>query len=255
MSGRVVVVTGSTSGIGTGIALAFAVDGDRVVVHGRSAERGRAVLERLRAAAPAADVRLVLGDLADPAACQALIEESALEGRIDVLVNNAGTNVFTGVMETSLDDWQACIDLDLRAVWLCSRAAAERMPPGASIVNVASNHAFATLPGSFPYNVAKAGVVALTQSLAIDLAPRGIRANVVCPGYVDTPLNDRYFGALPDPEAARRRVERLHPVGRIGSVDEIAATVRFLASREAAFINGTAILADGGRAALMEDPG
>jgi NAD(P)-dependent dehydrogenase (short-subunit alcohol dehydrogenase family) len=256
MSGRVVVVTGSTSGIGAGIARRFALDGESVVVHGRSQERGAAILAELRDEAPRADVRLCLGDLTDPAAPERLIAFAAkATGQVDVLVNNAGTNVFTGVLASTLEDWEHAIALDLRAAWLCARAAATRMPRGSAIVNIGSNHAWSTLPGSFPYNVAKAGLVALTQSLAIELAPLGIRANLVAPGYIDTPLAEDWFGSFADPEAERARVRRLHPAGRIGTPDDVARAVRYLASAdESGFVTGTTLLLDGGRATGLEDP-
>jgi len=256
MAERVVIVTGSTSGIGAAIARLFAREGEHVVIHGRSGERGEAMVRELEGYGSAASVRVFLGDLAEAAACEELIDFAAQPlGRVDVLVNNAGTNVFTGVMDTTLAQWQACIDVDLRATWLCSRAAARHMPPGSAIVNVGSNHAYSTMPGCFPYNVAKAGLLALTQSLALELSPLGIRANALSPGYIDTPLNDRYFDATPDPAAERRRVLALHPAGRIGTVEECAHAVRFLASsREAGFITGVSLLMDGGRGALMEDP-
>jgi len=256
MSGRVVVVTGSTSGIGVGIARRFALDGDRVVVHGRSVERGEAVVDDLRAQAPGADVRLFLGDLTDPAIPERLITFARqVTGSVDVLVNNAGTNVFTGVLTSTLGDWEHAIALDLRAAWLCAKAAAPLMPRGSAIVNIGSNHAWSTLPGSFPYNVAKAGLVALTQSLAMELAPLGIRANLVAPGYVDTPLGDAWFDQFPDPEAERARVRGLQPVGRMGTPDDVARAVRYLASaEESGFVTGTTLLLDGGRATLLEDP-
>ena len=256
MTGRVVVITGSTSGIGAAIAALFATQGDDVVVHGRSQERGEAVVREIRAIAPHVKVLLFLGDLTDPNVCTALIDTAAQDrGRIDVLVNSAGTNVFAGVVAATLDDWERALSLDLRAAWLCSRAAAAWMPSGSAIVNIGSNHAGATLPGCFPYNVAKAGLVALTSSLAIELAAGGIRVNTVLPGYVDTPLNDAYFATIGDATAERARVERLHPLGRIGQPEDVARAVRFLASGDdAAFITGTTLLVDGGRSALLEDP-
>lgn len=252
---RIVLTTGSTSGIGAAVAERFAAAGDEVVLHGRSADRAELVASRIRGAAPEAVVRVVLADLADPEECAALIEQAAGPARrIDILVNNAGLNVFTGVTSTTLEDWQHALDVDLRAAWLCSRAAMALMPAGGSIVNVASNHALYTMAGSFPYNVAKAGVVALTQSLAIELGPKGIRANAVLPGWVDTPLAHAYFEGFRDPTAERARVDALHLVGRIARPDEIAAAVEFLASEDAGFVTGTTLLLDGGRSALMEDP-
>lgn len=252
--GKTVLVTGSTHGIGRATAELFAAEGAFVVIHGRDQDAGRVVLEEIHASGGRCS--FVAADLADVAAPKRLVS-CALEasGRLDTLVNNAGTNVFAGVMEADLDIWEHCIAVDLRAAWLCARSAAEVMAEGAAIVNIASNHATATLPGVFPYNVAKAGMVALTQSLAIELAPRGIRANVICPGYIDTPINVAYFATFPDPAAERERVERLHPLGRIGRPAEVARAVRFLADPEqSGFATGSVMLIDGGRSALLQDP-
>jgi glucose 1-dehydrogenase len=251
---RTVVVTGATRGIGKAIAVAFATTGAHVAVHGRDAYAADDVARIVRERGGEASV--VLGDLRHPDACEEVIEAAAsLTGRVDVLVNNAGANHFTGVLGTTLDEWQACIDLDLRAPWLCARAAAKTMPVGGSIVNVTSNHARATLPGSFPYNVAKAGADALTQALAIDLAPHGIRVNAIAPGYVDTEINDAYFATFPDPARARAHAEQLHLTGRLARSEEIAAAAVFLADATlSGSTTGTVLTIDGGRAALMQDP-
>jgi len=252
-TGQVVVVTGSTSGIGRAVGRMFADAGHHVIVHGRAETEGREAVAELRETGATIDFHAA--DLRDPAAPAALVDFAvARGGRLDVLVNNAGANVFAGVLGTDLDSWNHCMDLDLRAAWLASRAAAAVMTPGAAIVNVASNHAFATIPGAFPYNVAKAGLVALTKSCAMELAEYGIRVNAVCPGYVDTPTNDAYFGAFPDPDAERARVEALHPVGRLGAPAEVARAIGFLAAADCAFHTGDVITIDGGRGALLQDP-
>jgi NAD(P)-dependent dehydrogenase (short-subunit alcohol dehydrogenase family) len=241
-----VLVTGSTRGIGRATAELFAAHGAHVIVHGL--EDDGETVEGIRSAGGKAD--FVAADLSEESAAERIVDFAmGHAGRLDVLVNNAGANVFGGVLDTDVATWNRCLDLDLRAVWLCSRAAA-RVMDGGAIVNVASNHAFATLPGVFPYNVAKAAVLALTQSLAIELAP--IRVNAVCPGYIDTPINDTYFGGFADPAAERARVEALHPLRRIGRPEEVARAIRFLAHD--GFTTGTTLTIDGGRSALMQDP-
>ena len=251
--GRTVIVTGSTRGIGLATAAAFARHGALVVVHGRDEAAGQAVQKGLRDQGH--DAIFVSEDLSSPQAPRRLVEAAmAWSGRVDVLVNNAGANTFTGFMSTTLEQWDQALNLDLRAAWIASVAAAEVMAEGGAIVNVASNHAFATMPGVFPYNVAKAGMVAMTQSAAIELAERGIRVNAICPGYIDTPINDAYFGTFPDPESERRRVEQLHPVRRLGSADEVAEAAMFLASPDCGFMTGTTVVLDGGRSALLQDP-
>ncbi|HEX6971168.1 MAG TPA: SDR family oxidoreductase, partial [Limnochordia bacterium] len=174
-------------------------------------------------------------------------------GRLDALVNNAGTNVFVDPLQATEEDWRRCMDLDLKSVWLTAKHAVPLMQKsgGGAIVNIASNHAFQTIAGSFPYPAAKAGVVGLTRILALDFAPYGIRVNAVCPGWIDTPLTERYFQEQPDPLAARRAVERLHPGGRIGTPEDVAAAVFFLASPEAAFITATTLTVDGGMSAKL----
>lgn len=256
MTNRVIVVTGSTSGIGYATARRFCRAGDKVMLHGLDDAYGATVVQRLRADVPNAEIQVLTGDLRDPTTCTNLIQ-AAVDGfgQINVMVNNAGAGPFIGVMETDVGQWDASININLRAAWLCAQAAVPHMPPGSSVINIASNHAFYTMPGAFPYNTGKAGLLALTQSLAIELGPLGIRANAVCPGRIVVEKVREDLNRYPDPEAEERRLTGLHPIGRLGEPGDIAEAVLFLASEErAGFITGTQLTVDGGRSTLMDDP-
>ncbi|WP_282352450.1 SDR family NAD(P)-dependent oxidoreductase [Haloferax volcanii] len=245
--GRVAIVTGSTKGIGAGVAKRLAREGATVVVNGRSATDGQETVNTIREVG--GDVTFIEADMRDPAAIEALVEETVDRyGRLDVLVNNAGVQTETTASEATMDDWEFVVETDFRSFWLCAKHAAEHMPSGGSIVNMSSNHAFLTMPGLFPYNAVKAGINGMTRALALELGPLGITVNTVNPGWVEVERTQAELSA-----DDRERVEAIHPVGRIGVPEDVAATVAFLTSDEASFVTGTSLLVDGGRTAVMQD--
>ena len=246
-AGQTAIVTGSTRGIGAGIAERLAAEGANVVVSGRSEAAGEAVAERIAAGSGGGDATFVRADMRDPDDVAALAEAAAERyGSVDVLVNNAGVQTETAADDATLDDWAFVVETDFRAYWLAARAALEHMDRGA-IVNVSSNHAYATMPAHFPYNAVKAGINGMTRSLAVDFGPR-VRVNTVVPGWVEI---DRTREELPD--GRFEEVESIHPAGRIGTPADVAGAVSFLASEDAAFVTGAALLVDGGRGAVMQD--
>ncbi|GLQ56754.1 SDR family oxidoreductase [Devosia nitrariae] len=248
---KVAIVTGSGRGIGKAIAEAFVREGATVVIAERDAETGKKTQVEL-----GARTRFIETDVTDQASVDAARDAVlAAHGRIDVLVNNAGINVFHDPLETSDAEWARCLSVDLEGVWRMCRATlpAMREQKQGSIVNIASSHAFTIIPGTFPYPVAKHGLLGLTRSLGIEYAADNVRVNAISPGYIETQLALDYWDGFPDPAAERQRTYDLHPPKRIGRPEEVAMTAVFLASDEAPFINAANIVIDGGRSVLYHE--
>ena len=242
---KVAIVTGSARGIGAAVATLFASEGAQVVG-----------LDRQPAANNVDGVLNLTGDVTRPEQVAAAVATTlARFGHIDVLVNNAGVNVFSAPLELADSDWDRCLEVDLKAAWIVSKAV---LPPmlareAGNIVNIASVHGHRITPGSFPYPVAKHGLIGLTRALAIEYAARGIRVNSISPGFILTPQAEQWLAAQPDPAKERRRQEELLPCKRLGTPEEVAYTTLFLASDEARFINAADILIDGGRTQLYHE--
>ena len=256
LAGRRALVTGVSSGIGAAIADTLAQAGCDVAGCGsRPADDAgaRAFINSVKSHGRAVQYYPV--DLAKTAGPAEFVEFAAQRlGGLDIVVSNAGRNIFRGAEDCSEADWADCMNLDLASHWRLARAAKpqlERAGTGVIIV-IGSNHAWGTIPGCFPYNIAKAGLLGLVQSLAIEWGPR-IRSVGIAPGFIDTAGNETWFNSFTDPAAERLRTEKLHPVGRIGTGGEIGALCAFLASERGGFISGTTLLVDGGRSALMQD--
>jgi NAD(P)-dependent dehydrogenase (short-subunit alcohol dehydrogenase family) len=247
-TGKVVLITGGTSGIGLAAAERFAVQGAAVVLAGRSGEKGRSAA--IRVAELGGDVLFVCTDVRDEVQVQNLVAEALSEfGRLDVVVNSAG--VINRILLTELEQsaWDAVVDTNLKGVYLvCKHALPPMLGQGrGAVVNVASYLGLfgsrATLPA---YSASKAGVVALTRSLALQAGPRGVRVNAVCPGFVITALNERIILDAPDPVVKEAEIAQGYPLGRLGRPEDVAAAILFLASDEAGWITGTSLLVDGG---------
>lgn len=250
LAGKVAIVTGGGSGIGQAAALRFAVEGAAVGVVDVSADAAATTAAKIdkeggRALALAADVRSS-AELDE--ATDAVVAEF---GGLDVLYNNAGVDARGSVAEATEEDWERCFGVNVTGTFLCSRSALRHMGRGGAIVNQGSVAGLVGVPNFAAYCAAKGAVVALTRSMALDLAPRGIRVNVICPGTVFTPLMEPMLAARGDGdmELGLQRTLVKYPIGRLGEVDDIANVALFLASDEAAFMTGSVVTADGGMTA------
>jgi len=246
LTGKTAIVTGGASGIGEGTASMLAERGAAVLILDQDAERAPMVAKGIAAAGGRVDH--MVGDVTDPAACNAAVRRACDNfGHLDILVNNAGGGTLGPTHELSLESWNWMLGINLTGTFLMSRAALKVMlvQGGGVIVNMGSVHGHVGFPNHAGYTAAKAGIVNLTRSLAVEYGTRNIRVNVVCPGVISTPL----IAATLD-DAAMSKFVALHPMGRIGTVDEVARAICFLASDEASFITGSSLMVDGGYTAL-----
>lgn len=255
LKNKVALVTGATSGIGLGVAKVLAQAGCHIVACSTKDLSNTDVQQAIRSIEGyGTEVLFVQADISKTAAVEQLVQQTAAwKGRLDILISNAGRNVFKGAANCTDDEWQHNMDLNLRSHWLVAKLCRPHLEKHNGVVQImTSNHGFSTIPGCFPYNVSKTALVGLVRALAIEWGPK-VRVVGLAPGFIDTPGNQQWFNSFPDPAAERQQTVDLHPVKRLGIPEEIGGWCAFLASEYAAFASGTTYLVDGGRSALMQD--
>ena len=247
LAGKSALITGAASGIGRETAQRFAEEGAAVVcvdLDGAGAARVAHAIGGKGGTALS-----VPADLTDADEVRRMADEAlSARGVIDILVNNAGVSILGGVAELTEADWQHEIDTNLASVYRVSKALWPHFVAagGGAILSTASIAGATAVTQGAAYVASKAGLIMLTRCMALDGADSGIRANCICPGWVDTPLFDGFLAQQPEPETARERAARRTPLGRIGTPRDIADGFVYLASDEASWITGTALVIDGG---------
>jgi meso-butanediol dehydrogenase/(S,S)-butanediol dehydrogenase/diacetyl reductase len=237
---KVALVTGASSGMGAATARLLAEGGARVF----TAQRNPAGYEDIKA------------DLADPDAPARIIGTvSDQAGQLDILINNAGIMREGGVADAPESDWHLQLQVNLTAPYLLMRHAMEMLCASHGvIVNVGSIEGLGNNPGHAAYGASKAGLHGLTRAVAVDHGPDGVRCNAVAPGWIDTPLNEDFIDAMPDPTQFRAQIGGIHPLRRTGSPKDVARLICWLASDEAAFVTGQVWTIDGGRMTQLSLP-
>ncbi len=255
LDGKVALVTGAAHGIGRGIAERFAAEGASVGILDLDAGACQQVVDDIRTAGGTA--LEVAADISVPAQVETAVGRLRDRfGAVNVLVNNAAVMPTGSLHETSIEDFDRVVSVNLRGTYLVCSAVIPGMlaAGGGSIIHIASVTGMIGLPGLAAYSMTKGGLITLARSMSTDYGARGIRANSVSPGTIDSPMLHDFLAQQSNPEAYRQQYDDMHAVGRVGRVDEVANVCLFLASDEASFVTGSNYEVDGGYSAKGDQP-
>lgn len=243
---KVAIVTGSSKGIGEGIARVFSAEGAKVVVVCRNKEQGLSMAKQL--GSDEGRAIYVKTDVTKSESIQDLINTTVKEfGKLDILVNNAGYHISKNIEQTSEEEWDFIQKTNLYSTFLCSKYAVPHLKKTqGNIIHISSMVGLVGQPNATAYSATKGGQIAMTKNMAIDLAKYHIRVNVICPGWIQTPLVDDWFSQQEDEEAAKKYIFGLHPLGRIGTIEECGKAALYLASDDSSFVTGITLNIDGG---------
>jgi len=244
LQGLYCVVTGGASGIGAATVRRFAAEGAHICILDRDLSAAEALAAELGDShlAMELDVRFEAG-----------VEQVAKAvydrwGQVDVLVNNAGSELNKTYDETTVEEWDKVLDTDLKGPWLLCKHFVPRMVErgSGSVINISSLNGLVGFPLSTAYGSAKGGLVVFTRDMAIELATSGVRINCVCPGVIETPMMERWTDLMPDKEEAKAMLRGVMPIGRMGTAEEVAAAILFFASEDSSLCQGAVLSVDGG---------
>ena len=244
LKGKNCVITGGSSGIGAASVRRFVAEGAEVLIADVAMDSANALAEEMGAAVMAVrcDVRRESDVIA--------VAEAAHSrwGRVDVLVNNAGSELNRTYDEMTEDEWDRVLNTDLKGPWLMCKHIVPRMVAAGSgsVINVSSLNGLVGFPLSTAYGSAKGGLVVFTRDMAIELASTGVRINCVCPGVIDTPMMERWTDLMPDKAEAKAMLKSAMPIGRMGTAEEVAGAIFFFASDDSTLCQGAVLSVDGG---------
>ena len=245
LQNRVALVTGAGSGIGRAAAQRLAQDGAKVAVADWNAATGAETVKLIAEAG--GEAIFLQADVSKVADCERIVTETAARfGELNILVNSAAVMLEKTAVDTTEEEWDRIVDVNLKSVFFCAKYAIlqfRQQGKGGAIVNLASVNSFFAEGGIAAYCATKGGIAQLTRALAMDHAADGIRVNAIAPGWIETPMNAKFFAIGPH---IKEQAGRLHALGRIGQPDEVANMVAFLVSDEAGFITGSLMTVDGG---------